>query len=315
MERIKGLKGVVLTTVSAVMFGTMPLFAIMLRSGGMYLIPSIAVRFCIGTLFYGLLLILRGKKEELHLKKGVLSKLVITALLFCSTSFFLFISYSRIPSGLATVIHFTYPVLITVFSVKSRRDRLTSYLLIAILCSFCGILLVTDPFNAPFDIWGVVSAFVSAVVFALYTFLINDEDLKQIDNTAFVFFNSGISAIVLLIISSIQLISGIPSSLFFGTFSFQVLYGMLGTGIFCAIAVAFFAIGVKDVGGPVGGALSAFEPLTAVMIGVLFFKETIPAQFSLGVVLILSSTLILSLSSMLKKDKSKKSLRTNKKII
>ncbi|MFA7107621.1 MAG: DMT family transporter [Sphaerochaetaceae bacterium] len=305
MGRNTGLKGVILTTVSAVMFGFMPLFAIMLRSGGMYLIPSIALRFCLGTLFYGFLLLVSGKIKELHLKKGVPLRLIITALLFCSTSFFLFISYARIPSGLATVIHFTYPVIITIFSVKAGRDRLTPFLLIAIVCSFCGILLVTDPFNAHFDLWGVVSAFVSAIVFALYTFLINDEDLKQIDNITFVFYNSGISCVVLLFISTIQLISGISVSQLFGTFSYQVLYGMLGTGLFCAVAVAFFAIGVKDIGGPVGGALSAFEPLTAVIIGVLFFKETIPAQFGFGIILILSSTLILSLKSIIKLEKRK----------
>ena len=305
MGRNKGLKGVALTTISAIMFGTMPLFAIMLRSGGMYLIPSIATRFCIGTLFYGFLILVKGKKKGLRLKKRVFFRLIITALLFSSTSLFLFISYARIPSGLATVIHFTYPVIITIFSVKAGRDRLTSFLLVAILCSFCGILLVTDPFNAQFDIWGVVSAFVSAIVFALYTFLINDNDLKQIDNTAFVFYNSGISFIVLLIITFIQILSGTSTSQLLGTFSFKVLYGMLGTGIFCAVAVAFFAIGVKDIGGPVGGALSAFEPLTAVLIGVLFFKETVAPYFGLGVILILSSTLILSFSSIIKLDKRK----------
>ena len=290
------LKGILLTVGSAIMFGCMPTFVTYLRSGNMGISTALTIRFGEGALLYFIFLLVFKKLFLLRINKKVILKLILTSFFFCMTSLLLFYSYTRISSGTTTVIHFIYPILVTIISIKNGRDKLSVALVITIVCSFFGIILISDPFKANLDLVGVTTAFLSAVAFALYTYMVNDEELKKIDNTVFVFYTSTISTIISFTFIIVNLLLGTSTMVILGEFSGKVLIGALGVGLFCGIGVIFFAKGVKYIGGPIGGALSAFEPLTAVILGCLLFSETITIKLILGGIFILGSTLLLSYS-------------------
>ena len=225
--------------------------------------------------------------------------MVLSSLVFYSTLGLLFFSYTKIPSGIATVIHFIYPILVTIISIKTGRDKLTFSLVIVIICTFLGVALVSDFSHQSLNLFGVLLAALSAITYTVYIYLINDESLKKIDNTVFVFYVSFIGAFFLLFVLFLQN-TFFPSvqGIWGNSFSTKVFIGAVGLGLTQSFGVIFFALGVKYVGGPIGGALSAFEPLTAVFIGACFFQESLTLICVIGCLLILGSTTFLSISEM-----------------
>ncbi|MDD4082242.1 MAG: EamA family transporter [Sphaerochaetaceae bacterium] len=297
-------KGIFLAILSAMMFGTSPMFVNFFRSEGINTLTTVFTGCLLSLIIYLLILTLNKNLKSLKIEKNLIGKLVISSLVFYSTLGLLFFSYTKIPSGIATVIHFIYPILVTIISIKAGRDKLTFNLVIVIICTFFGVALVSDFSHQSLNLIGVLLATLSAITYTIYIYLINDEGLKKLDNTVFVFYVSFIGAFFLLFaifiqnsfFSSVQGIWG-------NSFSTKVLIGALGLGLTQGFGVIFFALGVKYVGGPIGGTLSAFEPLTAVFIGTCFFQESLTLICIIGCVLILGSTTFLSISEIKGKTK------------
>ncbi len=298
MKKQKEIKGIILAILAATLFGTHPTCVYFLRSEGMKILPTLLISSIQCFVIYLLILKMTNKINSLKITKMQFRKLLLSASLFYSTIFLLFASYSKIPSGLATVIHFIYPSLVTIISVLTKRDKLSKSLLIAIITTFFGILLVSNPSNNNLNPVGILFAIFSAIVFSLYIYMINDKAFENLDNTAFVFFISLFGTILLFIIIFTKSLLDNSFTFMWGSFSYKVLSGAFALGITQAIGVLFLANAIKYIGGPIGGALTAFEPLTAVIIGTIFFSETLPLYCIIGCLLILSSIIYLSISKL-----------------
>ena len=290
------IKGIVAAIFAATIFGTHPTLVYFLRSEEMGILPTLFIGCIQCLLLY--FIVLAGTKNigSIKITQQQFWKIVFSSLLFYSTLWLLFVSFTKIPSGLATVIHFMYPIIVTSISVLTRREKLTKSLIIVIPCTFVGVLLVSNPSNQNFNPLGILLAGLSALVYSSYIFMINDDSFKELNNTAFVFYISLIGGVVLLLGILFQsYVISTPAEVW-GSYSSKVFLGALGFGLSQGIGVFFFAIAIKYIGGPIGGALSAFEPLTAVLIGACFFSERMSTYSVLGCVLILASTVYLSYS-------------------
>jgi drug/metabolite transporter (DMT)-like permease len=300
MTKSNEIKGIVAAILAATIFGTHPTLVYFLRSEGMGILPTLFTGCIQCLLLYFILLAVTKNLGSIKVNHQQFWKIVLSSLLFYSTLWLLFVSFTKIPSGLATVIHFMYPIIVTSISVLTRREKLTKPLIIVILCTFVGVLLVSNPSNQNFNPVGILLAGLSALVYSSYIYMINDDSFKEINNTTFVFYISFIGGVVLLLGILFQsYVISTPAEVW-GTYSSKVLIGALGFGLSQGIGVFLFATAVKYVGGPIGGALSAFEPLTAVLIGVCFFSERMSMFSVFGCVLILTSIVYLSYSKIKK---------------
>lgn len=298
MNKKKELIGILLAILSATIFGTHPSLVYFLRSEGMQILPTLYVGCIQCLLIYLLVLKFTNKLSLLKIKKKQLKKLIFSSILFYSTLGVLFYSFTMIPTGLASILHFAYPALITIFSVLTKRNKLTKVLLISLIFTFIGVLLVSAPSQISVNPLGLSLAILSAFLYAGYIFMINDEEFKEFNNTVFVFYVAFIGSIILLILIFIESTFIYSSSYVWGSYSNLVLIGGLALGITQGIGVFSFAKAIKYIGGPMGGAIAAFEPLTAVIIGIIFFQETMNFTSTIGCLLILSSIIYLSLSKL-----------------
>ena len=298
MEKSNELKGISLAILSATIFGTHPTLVYFLRSEGMSILPTIFVGCIICLIIYIAALVINKEINKIKINKQQFFKLIVCSILFYSTLGFLFYSFTLIPSGLASVIHFGYPAIVTVFSVLVGRDKLSKPLIIALICTFLGVLFVSNPSASNINPIGIILAVLSALTYAFYIFMINDDSFKQLNSTVFVFYVSLIGAILLLIAIIIECFNSITINEVVGSYSNLVLIGGLSLGLTQGVGVFSFASAIKYIGGPMGGALAAFEPLTAVIIGVIFFNESMPIENVLGCALILGATIYLSVSQM-----------------
>lgn len=289
------IKGVLLTSLSAVLFGLNPFFVNLLQNSNAGVPFTLLIRFAGSAIVFLILMLIKKTPFVLIRDSLILLKIFISSAFFLLTAFLLIYSYTKVPSGLATVLHFSYPIIIMLMSIKAKRDVFNIPLGISIFFSILGVVFVTNPFNMELDLMGVFASILSAFTFAVYLFMLNDKQIKTINNNVFVFYLSLFSLFILIItllflnspFKAIQLIK--PNSMF--------LLGSVGFVLASAFGVSLFSYGARKVGGPIAGTISAFEPLTAVLVGWLFLDEKTPSSFILGLILIIISVIIVSLFS------------------
>lgn len=302
-------KGVLLTSTSAVLFGLNPLFVYFLTTNNVSVYLTLFIRF-VGSLLVYLLFLKVSKTKFIFIKDfKQLYKILLSSFFFLSTAGLLVYSYTVIDSGLTTILHFSYPIIITILSIWTKRDKLSFTLVLAMIISIIGVVFVTNPFNMEFNIVGVCTALLSALTFAIYLFMLNDKDIKKIGNNIFIVYLSLFS--VLLLILSLIFFSDYLFTYQTINFTVKTFYGTLGLIGASCLGVIMFFLGAREVGGPIAGTLSSFEPLTAVLIGVLHLNESAPKYFKIGVLLIVFATALISLFSSKKNKKYIKICESN----
>ena len=120
---MRQLKGVLLAMISSSTFGLIPLFAIPALKEGVGLDSLLFYRFAISAVVVGIYLLVRRENFRVSLKE--LGTLFVLGAAYASTALFLTASYLYIPSGVATTIHFLYPVLVTVIMIAFFKDKIS----------------------------------------------------------------------------------------------------------------------------------------------------------------------------------------------
>ena len=145
MERRTPWLGYLCVILSAVIFGCMPLGANFLYAQG---VTPMSLVFLRNLLSLPVLALLCQKQGGLRISRGALLETSLTGFFGCCiTPILLFSSYRYLASGMATVFHFAYPVIVVLGSLVLRERVQKKALFCAVLCSL-GILLLIDPSGA-----------------------------------------------------------------------------------------------------------------------------------------------------------------------
>lgn len=132
-------KGFLATVVSATFFGFIPLMVKVVCSGGGNTLAAAFYRFALSL--PALYIYLKVKKIPMRITKTQLRDIVlITVLGYGGTTLILFSSYNYIPLGMATTIHFTYPVFTILGCVIFLHEKIKKMKVLAVALSFGGIL-------------------------------------------------------------------------------------------------------------------------------------------------------------------------------
>lgn len=167
MERRTPWLGYLCVILSAVIFGCMPLGANFLYAQG---VTPMSLVFLRNLLSLPVLALLCQKQGGLRISRGALLETSLTGFFGCCiTPILLFSSYCYLASGMATVFHFAYPVIVVLGGLVLRERVQKKALFCAVLCSL-GILLLIDPSGAV-DPLGVALALTSGVTYAVYILL------------------------------------------------------------------------------------------------------------------------------------------------
>ncbi len=285
MERDKNRLGVFYVVLSAVLFGTMPLLTRIAYAHG-----SNAYTVAFGRMFFGgavlgaVCLILPGC--SIRISGRQLITLLKLSVPYALVPVSLYTSYDYIDSGMATTLHFTYPVavmLILAVFYKTRPDA--KQIVCAVLC-MAGMVLLYTP-NGQVSMKGIVLAVFSGILFAIYIVLLGKSAVKGLHALVLAFWISLLSAAE---IGLIALCSG------------QMVFRLDGAGWAAEICLALVATvfglvlfqkGVFLCGEVKASLFSTFEPLTGIAIGVVVFHEGLTAREVIGVLGILAAAVLL----------------------
>lgn len=285
--KVNKYKGFICVIISAIIFGLMPLAAKIIYENGSNALTLTFHRF----LFSIPILYILAKKNSncsMNINKNDLKKITTLSIGYVSTPMLLFTSYYFISSGTATTIHFVYPILVLLFCAIYYKEKIS--LIKGICCVLCmiGLLFFYTPGNS-ISFLGIVLAFVSGISYAFYILYLAKSGLFTI--------NTYKVGLYLSIVGSIELlfITVITNTLTFNLNAYAWLLSILFGMITSVAGVMLFQIGTNLIGPQKSSLLSTFEPLTSVVIGIIFFNEQINFYSIFGISCVIISVILLAI--------------------
>lgn len=226
------------------------------------------------------------KKTNVKLSGPAAKIMVIVAVAYIGIATTLYLSFEYISGSLATIISFTFPVMVLIIEMIRGTEKVKATKIIAVLISMGGMLLIVYGPGIKPNIIGILFALGTAVCYTIYILGLASKPLKDS--------NSIVVAGYVLLASAIFnfgrcLISGKP--LF--TTGFHQLALMLALAIICAFAaILLYCIGVKLIGPVRASIINTFEPVVACVFGYLLIGDDITRNMIIGAVLIMAAVLI-----------------------
>jgi drug/metabolite transporter (DMT)-like permease len=242
-----------------------------------------------------LFLMLKYKKVDLKISKVQCKKLAILASLGTSlTSLSLYGSYNYITVGMATTIHYIYPVLVAAASIMIFKERISIEKLLALLLSTAGVAMF---FEGDFNIIGVLLAFLSGVIYASHILFIDRSGLNTMYPFKITFYLSIFSSLYLFLagLLSDSLVFAMTPKGWLFTITVAFLVGFL--------ANTFIPISIKYSGPTVTSIVGLFEPITSIVTGILFLSEPLTIKSVIACILILLGVAIITLAKEHKPNK------------
>lgn len=285
---MKRLNGVIYGIVSSASFGLIPLFAIPAMQHGMDFMNVLTYRFLFATLALAIVLKIRG--VSFGIAKSDLPVLFILSIFYLISSVFLLWGYKFMPSGIATTIHFMYPVITTLVMMFFFREKNSLWRTFSILLAICGVYALshTDS-QGETDLIGILIVLLSAVGYALYLVTVGqrkNKELKGLRLTFYVFFFGTILLMSGMTVSgNLHQIPDMTSALNL------VMLAIVPT----IVSNLTLIEAIKYIGATQASVLGAMEPVTAVIVGITIFGEAFSLSIAIGIILIISAVTILIL--------------------
>ena len=284
------LKGVLFSVLSAVIFGTSPIFFKTIVATGINTTTQVVLRSIVTMVLAGILA--RVNHQPILLK----GRLLVDALLaFVAgqglTAILLNSSYAYLPAGMSTSLHFVYPSVVMIACVVLFRERVNLAKVAALLLSVVAIALMTD-LTAKGQLTGVFLAVGSGFSYAFYILYLERTQLRDIPVWTFAFWGS---------LGCLVAAGGLGLSTNSLDVSGATVKGLLLLAIMVplqsVLAVRFFQLGVRYSGSTAASLLSTMEPVTSAMLGMLILHESMSVNKFIGCGAIVLSVILVVLGT------------------
>lgn len=286
------IKGYLFAALSAASYGTIPLFALPLKSQGVSVDTTLTYRFLLAAAIIGLYMLFRKMSFKVS-KKDALT-LIVAGLIFGASSFCLFESYNYMPAGVAATILFLYPIIVALIMTFVFKEKSSWVLWTSLALAFLGIYLLNEGgtnTGGSVPLIGFTIIVGSAIFYGLYLIFINKSPIQTMSGTKLTFYSMLVAGIFFLIKSSAQgSLHILPDS---KAWFDMVMLAAFSTAMSCITMV----YAVKYIGSTTTAVMGAVEPVVAVAIGVTIFHEALTPNLITGIILILIAVTLIILSS------------------
>lgn len=273
-------KGVIYAVLSSTTFGLIPLFTVPLLRMGVGTETLLFYRFMFAALM--LVAVVWLKHYDMKLSYSQLKIVFLLSVLYALTAILLIESYKAIPSGIATTIHFLYPLAVTLIMSWFYGEQSSMITYIALAVSIVGVLLLAwgSHDGGDFRI-GVLLALGTVVSYALYIVGVMKSRASQVDSLILTMY-------VLLICAMLFFIYAILTSGIEPIHSYVEWRDLIMVALICTVLSDYtLVLAIKHIGSTMTSILGSMEPMTAVVIGVVYFGEHFDMVSIAGVILII----------------------------
>lgn len=289
-------KGFLYGIVASSTFGLLPLFTLPVMGEGLTTFSILSYRMLFASILVAVLMLIGRVSFAMNLKE--LRWFAVLGFLYYGSAALLFQAYGGMASGLATTLHFMYPVSVTVIMALVYKQRPSLVTICAIILSLVGVALLClrESSTGVSSLLSVFLVLLSGVCYAVYLVLvstvkrINQQNSQKL--TFYVLMFSG----AFFMLSTLQGggLQIIPSA------SAGINLLLMAT-LPTLLSNLALVRSVKNIGSTLTSVLGAMEPLTAIIVGILVFDESLRGLMVVGIILILVSVSLIVLSPLLDK--------------
>ena len=289
-------KGFLYGIMASSTFGLLPLFTLPVMGEGLTTFSILSYRMLFASILVAVLMLIGRVSFVTSLKE--LRWFAILGFLYYGSAALLFQAYGGMASGLATTLHFMYPVSVTVIMALVYKQRPSVVTICAIILSLVGVALLClrESSTGVSSLLSVFLVLLSGVCYAVYLVLvstvkrINQQNSQKL--TFYVLMFSG----AFFMLSALQGggLQIIPSA------SAGINLLLMAT-LPTLLSNLALVRSVKNIGSTLTSVLGAMEPLTAIIVGILVFDESLRGLMVVGIILILVSVSLIVLSPLLDK--------------
>ena len=273
-------KGITMTAAAGIIFGAFPIFTTLFVQFGGNVDAFNLYGFVLSVVFLAGYILLT--KRSFAVPKKLVLWIVLAGVANVVTRILLTYSYQYLDVGIATTLHFLYPLFAAVLGVVCFREKIPLYKWIAFAVASLSVSMFATGVQAGGQWIGIVLAAASGICFALYMLITEKADLTQIDPVVFVFYVSAVSTVGCLFMGvSGSLTESIPIK--------ALIVLALCAIINNVLAFALQQQGVKYLGAAMTALFSLFEPIFSCVFGSIFLQQAISLKSGFGIVLILLS--------------------------
>lgn len=285
-SRKSSTSGVLSAIISSVTYGLIPLFSIPLMNKGLHFDSVLFYRFFLAALSVALLMLIKNINFKISWKE--FKTLILLSILCNTCSLLFFLSYTFLGGGVTTTVHFMYPVFVTIIMGVFFHEKITPKNIVAILIAILGVALLSSGEGfRKINLKGISCALSAAIFYAMFLVFSVKTSVKDMQVLKFTFYIQIIGVIYLLCFCFLR-----------GTFQWFPLQdtssviNMISLAIIPTIVSTVALVSaVRKIGSTLTSVLGAFEPLTAVIIGIWIFNEPFTLKMLLGIVLIITAVL------------------------
>ena len=297
------IRGLIMAILSSATFGLIPLFSIPLMENGdqsLNLDNVCFYRFLFSALLMGMIVFVATArkhsgskdlkkviKEAFGLEKRQLLMLVLISVFYASTSIFLTASYTigEIPSGIATTMHFLYPVFVTAVMIMFFGEKITLLKILSVAMAFGGVFFLSGAsFEKGISLNPLGLLFVLVTIFTYGSYIIGVNNIKCIAAM------NGMKLTFYVLAFSCLLFMGniiVKGGEFQQLESFHQWWNILALAFVpTLISDLTLVYAIQIIGSTITAILGCMEPLTAVLVGITVFGEKLNTSQAIGIVLV-----------------------------
>ena len=287
MKRSRGL-GIFYVFLSAVVFGFTPVLANLSYAGGNNGVNMALLRAVIPL---PVLLVMGRMTAPGYRASGrQIARGAMLGVLQFGCTLMLYTSYSYIPVGIATTLHFLYPLFVMLYHLVRYRENPGWMKWLGLFLSLGGAMLLVETGDGGLSPFGMTLALLSGVVFAAYIILLQreaDQPLPLYHLMTATSLSGAVLCAALGLVTGSLTISLTPQAWMYA----------IATALLVSIGgSAVFQAGVRIVGDADAAIYSLLEPLTSIVFGLILLGEMITLRKGASCALILMGLLITALA-------------------
>lgn len=269
--------GVVYILISGIAFGLLPWFSRIAFDHGVDPIGLLTIRF-LGAMTCLVLFHLLIRRNVAWPPRRMMGKLILLGAIGYAPQSMLFASgVERIDISLATIIFYTYPVMVVLLSWLVLKHIPSRAVVASLLIAVVGTAMTAGQIKA--GSWtGVTLMFIAATWYAV-SIIIVDRVLKDVDafmSVTGIMIGAALANVIAWLITRADLPSDVQG------WSAAFAAAIIST----IIALGFLIIGIQRIGPGQASVLSTIEPVVSITVGVIALNESLTAVRVLGAILV-----------------------------
>ena len=189
-----------------------------------------------------------------------------------------------------------YPVFTALTMMLFFHEPRRMSTVLAITMAVAGLFVLSWTGQGEVALLGVVLEIISALCFALYLIRVNRSKISNMPPTKLTFYVMMLGALIFAA-TIIYERSEIEMATHFAVFpSTRGWLNLIALSLVCTVITNLALVhAIKMIGPTITAVLGVLEPVTAILLGIIFMGESLTSPIVLGIMLIISAVLIIVL--------------------